>query len=294
MKKETILVTGGAGSVGRCVTRRLCEEGYAVRIFDLPQMDYSGLEGEQGIEIVRGDLTNPAHVEKAVQGCDAVIHLAALMRPVSEKNRSATFAVNVGGATQLAEALKRANPGAPFVFSSSVATYGDTTGETQPITINHPQQAIDLYAESKIAAETALRSVYPEAAILRISGISVPEIQSPPAVWPFMADQRMEFIHRDDVVTALCAAAKEEKAKGRIFNVAGGATWRMTGRSYVKDYFDLLGVPLDDDVAYLTTPGWCDWYITDDSQAILGYQMTSYQDHLERLQKEIDRMMEDD
>jgi len=290
--KERVLVTGGAGSVGRCVARRLCDDGYAVRIFDLPQMNYADLEGQKGIEIVKGDLAQAADVEKAVLDCGAVIHLAALMRPASEKNRTVTFAVNVEGVARLAEALKAVNPGAPFVFSSSVATYGDTTKETSPIDVNHSQAAIDIYAESKIAAERTLHTVYPGAVVLRISGISVPEIQSPPAVWPFMADQRMEFIHRDDVVTALCTAARMEEAKGRIFNVSGGPTWRMTGQDYVKDYFDLLGVPAAT-ASYLETPGWCDWYDTAAAQGVLGYQNTSYQDHLDRLQKAIDRMMEE-
>ena len=55
----------------------------------------------------------------------------------------------------------------------------------------------------------------PEAVILRISGISMPSIQSPPEVWPFMADQRIEFIHRDDVVTALCAAIRRKRPKDK-------------------------------------------------------------------------------
>ncbi len=107
-----------------------------------------------------------------------------------------------------------------------------------------------------------------------------------------MADQRIEFVHRDDVVSALCASVDAERARGRTFHVAGGTTWRMTGRAYVKDYYDLLGVPLEE-ACFQETPGWCDWYDTDDSQAILHYQNTTYPRHLARLKLEIDRMMED-
>ena len=188
--------------------------------------------------------------------------------------------------------LKQANPEAVFVFSSSVATYGDTKGNGRLIAINQPQQAIDIYAESKIAAEKSLLQIFPEAVILRISGISISSLQSPPEVWPFMADQQIEFIHRDDVVAALCSAIEEERAKGKIFNVAGGPTWRTTGRAYVRDYFDLMGVPMDE-ARFLESPGWCDWYDTDLSQEILHYQSTSYQEHLARLQKEVERMMEE-
>jgi len=287
-----ILVTGGAGSVGRRVVQQLCGEGYTVRVFDLPNMDYSGLEGEKGIEVLRGDLTRSDSVEAAVQDISAVIHLAALLPPASERSRELTFAVNVEGTIRLAEALKKVNLDAPFVFSSSVSTYGDTTGTKQPVTIDHPRQALDIYAESKITAEKLLFESHSDTSILRISGISVPSIQSPPEVWPFMVDQRIEFVHRDDVVTALCAAARVEKAKGHVFNIAGGNTWRTTGKAYVKDYFDLLGVPIEE-AHFQEQPGWCDWYDTEESQHILSYQNTSYQTYLDQVQAEIDKMMQE-
>ena len=55
--KGTVLITGGAGSVGKCVAERLYHQGGKVRVFDLPQMDFSGLEDNKEIVIVRGDLT---------------------------------------------------------------------------------------------------------------------------------------------------------------------------------------------------------------------------------------------
>ena len=287
-----ILITGGTGSVGKRVAQQLCQEGDTVRVFDLPNTDYTGLEDAEGIEILQGNITQIASVDQAVRGVSAVIHLAAILPPASERRRELTFAVNLEGTTRVAEALKRANPDAPLVFSSSVSTYGDTTGETLPVTVDHSQQALDIYAESKIAAGKSLRESYPNAVILRISGIAVPSIQSPPEVWPFMADQRIEFIHRDDVVGALCAAAKMEEAKGQVFNIAGGVTWRTTGRAYVKDYYDLLGVPIEE-AHFQEDPGWCDWYDTEESRRILRYQNTSYPAYIGQLRDEISKMMQE-
>jgi nucleoside-diphosphate-sugar epimerase len=201
-----------------------------------------------------------------------------------------TFAVNVAGTAAVAEALKEANPTAPLVFSSSVSTYGDTTGSDQPVTIDHRQEALDVYAESKITAEGLLREGYPNASILRISGISVPTVQLPPEVWPFMAGQRIEFVHRDDVVAALCAAVSAEAARGRVFNIAGGASWRTTGREHVKDYFDLFGAPIEG-ASFQDQPGWCDWYDTEESERILDYQRTPYRTYLDQIQSGIDKMM---
>ena len=285
-----ILVTGGAGSAGKLVVQRLRQDKCAVRVFDLPSMDYTDLGGREGIEILRGDITKLTDVQQAVAGVSAVVHLAALLPPASERSRELTFAVNVEGTLRLADALMQSNPNAALVFTSSVSTYGDTTNEKQPVAVDHSQQALDIYAESKIAAEKSLRESCPNAVILRISGISVPSIQSPPDVWPFMADQRIEFIHRDDVVTAICAAVRNEAAKGKVFNIAGGSTWRTVGRAYVKDYFDLLGVPIEE-AQFQDEPGWCDWYDTEESQQSLGYQRTSYQAYLQQLIAEIQQMM---
>ena len=289
--KGPVLVTGGAGSVGKRVAQRLHKEGYTVRVFDLPSMDYSGLEGKEGIEVLQGDLTKDEGVEQAVQDISALIHLAALLPPASERHRESTFAVNVEGAARVAEVLKRTNPEAPLVFSSSVNTYGSTTAVKLPITVNFPQQALDIYAESKIAAEKSLRESYPNVIILRISGISISSIQSPPEVWPFMTDQQIEFIHRDDVVTALYTAVRVKRAKGHVFNIAGGPTWRTTGRAYVKDYYDLLDAPIEE-ARFQKHPGGYDWYDTEESQRILHYQNTPYQTYLNQLRTEIERMMQ--
>lgn len=285
-----ILVTGGAGSAGKLVVQRLREMGHFVRVFDLPRMDYADLEGREGIEILRGDITKLTDVQQAVADVSAAVHLAALLPPASEQRRELTFAVNVEGTSLLADALMQSNPNAALVFTSSVSTYGDTMKEKLPVMVTHSQQALDIYAESKIAAEKLLRESCPNAVILRISGISVPSIQSPPDIWPFMADQRIEFVHRDDVVTAIYAAVRNEAAKGKVFNIAGGSTWRTVGRAYVKDYFDLLGVPIEE-AQFQDKPGWCDWYDTEDSQRVLGYQQTSYQAYLQQLSNEIQQMI---
>ena len=285
-----VLVTGGAGSAGKLVVKQLRENGHSVRVFDLPSMDYSDLEGNEGVEILRGDITQLESVQRAVVGVSAAVHLAALLPPSSERNRDLTFAINVEGTARLAEALKQTNPGAALVFTSSVSTYGDTTSEKLPVTVNHSQQALDIYAESKIVAEKSLHDIYPGTVILRISGISVPSIQSPPEVWPFMADQRIEFVHRDDVVTAICNSVHVKSAAGHVFNIAGGPSWRTTGKEYVNDYFKLLGVPIEE-AQFQNEPGWCDWYDTRESQRVLQYQNNSYQAYLQQLSNEIQQMM---
>ena len=289
-----ILITGGAGSVGRRLVQRCRADGYTVRVFDLPVCNFAGLEGEAGIEVVKGDITDPATVERAIQGVGAVLHLAALLPPASEANRERTFAINVQGTANIIKAMETHARDAVLVFSSSVSTYGDTTAESQPIRVDHPQTALDIYAESKIAGEQLLRQSALGTVVLRIAGIAVPELQEPPAVWPFTAAQRLEMVHRDDVVTALYQALVTPAARGKILNVAGGPTWQTTGGQYVAEQYEVLGVPLE--MANFRSPdqpGWVGWYDTEASQRLLAYQQHTYTSYLDTLRHEVERMLED-
>ena len=288
-----VLITGGAGSVGRQLVEMFADAGRAVRVFDLPMMDFSGLEDRDGIEIVRGDITDADGVRSAVEGVDAILHLAAILPPNSERDRDFTFRVNVGGTRNIISAMESANPAARLVFTSSISTYGDTSAEEPPVTTEYPQSAIDIYADSKIEGERLIReSSLKNTISLRIAGIAVPAFLEPPDPWPFMEDQRVEMAHRDDVADALFASADASGDGHRIFNIGGGPTWQLYGRDYVKDFFDVMGAPVEM-ATYRETPGWMDWYDTDESQAALGYQNRSYQHYIGEMRAIIQAMMED-
>ncbi|PZC42200.1 MAG: Nucleoside-diphosphate-sugar epimerase [Chloroflexi bacterium] len=285
-----ILITGGAGSVGRQLAGMFLAEGRPVRIFDLPFMDFSGLEEEPNVEVVKGDITEKAAVEKAVDSVGGVLHLAALLPPTSERDRDKTFAVNVEGTRNISESLKSQQSSATLVFTSSISTYGDTSKEPDPIKINQPQNAIDIYAESKIAGEQILIGSGVNYVILRIASIAVPGFLEPPEPWPFTFDQRVEMVHRDDVADAIKSAVDTEEAVGNVFNIAGGSTWRLTGRDYVRDFFNFMGAPVEMAI-FREKPGWNDWYDTAQSQKILNYQNRSYAYYSGEMKAIVEEMM---
>ena len=289
---DPVLITGGAGSVGRQLVEMFSEAGRAVRVFDLPMMDFSELEGRDGIDIVKGDITDAGGVRSAVDGVGAVLHLAALLPPNSERDRELTFRVNVDGTRNIITALEQTAPETRLVFTSSISTYGDTSGDDPPIGVGQPQSAIDIYADSKIEGERLIReSSLINTVSLRIAGIAVPAFLEPPAPWPFVEDQRVEMVHRDDVADALFASASAPEAGGKTFNIAGGHTWQLYGRDYVRDFFEVMGAPVEM-ATYRDTPGWMDWYDTEESERILGYQNRSYQHYIGEMQAIIQEMME--
>lgn len=287
---KTVLITGGAGSVGREVAIRLASRGHRVRAFDLPTCDFGPLERVARAEVIRGDIRDYNGLLRAAAGVDSVIHLAALLPPGSERSREATMAVNVQGTANIAAALAQESPDAHVIFSSSVCVYGDTSTTHPLIRVSSPLHASDLYAESKIAAERLVMAGRLHHTVLRISGISVPAFLEPPQVWPFRADQRLEFVCRTDVVAALAACVETEASSGKLLNIAGGSTWRMLGREYVARVNEVMGVP-PEEARYSERPGYFDWYDTDESQAVLRYQQTSFRQFLTLLEEAIEAVL---
>ncbi len=271
-----ILVTGGAGRLGANTAYSLRERGHTVRVMDIEAADFSPFEDEEGFEIIRGDIRDAELLRKSVDGCSMVFHLAAILPPASERDRSLTMAVNVDGTRELIDACKQAGS-PPLVFSSSVSTYGDTSNEQPPIRVGHPQQALNIYPESKIAAENLIRKAGIPWVILRIAGIAVPAFLDPPEPWPFTREQRVEFVALNDLVTAMVNIFDNPDAFGKVFNLAGGKSWQVRGEEYAGRYCETLEISFESQTFY-ERPGWLDWYDTAESQAIVKYQNTTFDD----------------
>src|SRR5687768_12102179 len=75
---KTVLVTGGAGYVGSALVPKLLKAGYAVRVIDLYLYGDDVLSPHANLTEIKGDIRDRATLEKALDGCDAVIHLACI------------------------------------------------------------------------------------------------------------------------------------------------------------------------------------------------------------------------
>jgi UDP-N-acetylglucosamine/UDP-N-acetyl-alpha-D-glucosaminouronate 4-epimerase len=153
-----VLVTGGAGFIGSSLVRALAGDGHSVRVLDDLSTGRAGnLDGVAGdVELLEGDVRDPAAVAKAVDGAEVVHHLAALpsvARSVADPRTS--HEVNVDGTLNLL--LAAADAGVRrLVFASSSSVYGDTPvlpkHEDMPVSPRSP------YAASKLAAEGYCRA----------------------------------------------------------------------------------------------------------------------------------------
>ena len=118
--RSRVLVTGGAGFIGRRVVRALLAEGHEVTVADLRAF------GDPQVHSVTGDLRDPGVAEQAVRpGTDAIIHLAAFTYVVASINDPfSTYRVNVDVTARLLE-LARENEVAGFLFASTNAVTGN-------------------------------------------------------------------------------------------------------------------------------------------------------------------------
>jgi len=278
-----IMVTGGAGKIGSLVVRTLSERGHQVKVFDLPFVNFSNVQSLPNVGLYKGDLTNYDHIRDATKHLDAVLHLAALLPPASEKNKERTMAINVEGTRNILRAIKEVSPKALIIFSSSVSVYGNTAHEKLPIKVDHAPTPSDFYSESKIIAEKAIAMSNVPYSILRITGISAAELFEFPNPLQFRNDQRIEFIDRNDAALAIVSSLEKETAKNKILNIAGGDTWRMIGEEYIERVSK--AIEFDVKIHYPEEYGWFDWYDTTESQKLLDYQRTSFSIFLEKLRK---------
>ena len=149
---STVLVTGGAGFIGRHLVRLLVGRGQAVRVLERPGAPVDHLPLNK-IDVVRADVRDRAAVERAVRGCDVVYHLAA--DPNLWARRRGHFGqVNHRGAVHVLEAALAA--GARRVLHTS--TESILTRRRQAVPITEEQEvtvadALGPYCRSKLRAE---------------------------------------------------------------------------------------------------------------------------------------------
>lgn len=288
---RSIAITGGAGRVGRLVAEDLAAGGTGVKILDLPGVNYEGLEGRQGFEVLPGDIGDGDYLQTAFAGCDVVVHLAAVLPPVADENRELAQRVNVDGTRNVLAAMQSVCPESRLVFGSSVVVYGDTQALKPPVKIDTELNGVGAYAESKMASEKLIHESGLSSTILRISGVSVADFLMPPDIWPFTAGQRMEFVLREDVAAAVAAAARLPETGVQTLNVSGGDTWRMTGQEYSDAYLAAFQMA-SEDANFIEESTAFDFYDMDATTAALDFSPTAFAGFIAGVEEAIRKALE--
>jgi dTDP-glucose 4,6-dehydratase len=242
---DTVLVTGADGFIGSHLVERLVRSGHRVRAmvlynaFDsrgwLDHVD-SSIRGQ--FETVPGDVRDPGSVTRALRGCRAVLHLAALIGiPYSYLAPQSYLETNIRGTLNVLEAARALGVGL-VVQTSTSEVYG--TARSVPITEAHPLAAQSPYAATKIAADQLALSFHASfglpVTIVRPFNTFGPR-QSLRAVIPTIITQlergsrelelgslqpTRDFNFVADVTRAFEAALSAPKAVGQVINVGSG------------------------------------------------------------------------
>jgi nucleoside-diphosphate-sugar epimerase len=212
-----VLVTGAAGRVGRHLVPALLKKGDEVRALVKENM----VENEN-VEIFYGDLLDKDSLRKAVDGVDAVFHLAAIVDYLAPKDLM--FKVNVVGTKNLLEVSK----GKKFIYLSSTAVMGKKFKEL-PLDESTPCNPSNFYGRTKLEAENLVKEA--GGIIVRSTDVFGPGFREgynfiiselEKGELPIIGDGKnfIQWIHVNDLVQALLLA--KEKGKPReVYIVAG-------------------------------------------------------------------------
>jgi NAD dependent epimerase/dehydratase len=262
---QRILVTGADGFIGSHLTEALVREGHAVRAFVFYNsfnswgwLDRSPAEVRRSIEVFAGDVRDPHGMRKAMQGCDTVLHLAALIAiPFSYHSPDAYVETNIRGTLNVLQAAREQGV-AHVVQTSTSEVYG--TARKVPIDEEHPLQGQSPYSATKIGADQMALSFHRAfglpVTVLRPFNTYGPR-QSARAVIPSVIIQLLagkgpvrlgalkptrDFCFIKDTVRGFIAAARAKDAAGEVINVGTGH--EISIGDTAKLVAEACGVPL--------------------------------------------------
>lgn len=276
-----VLLTGPFGNVGSHALPELLREGHAVRCFDLdlPATRQAARAHGRKIELAWGDVRDARAVARAVEGVEAVIHLAAVIPPGSDDDPARAREVNVDGTGNVLAACA-AQPRPPrLLHASTFDVHGHTLSKPPPRHVDDPLVATDVYTESKIAAERMVRASELEWCIFRLADVPIIGIREPhPIMFEIGLQNRIEALHPDDAAVALARALRTPEVWGKVLFVGGGERCQVTYREYLERMLEATGLPMLPDEAFSDAEYPTDWIDSSEAQRLLRYQHRTFDD----------------
>jgi dihydroflavonol-4-reductase len=244
------LVTGATGFVGAAVARALLRAQWQVRVLARSGSDRSNLRG-LAVQLCEGDLTQPVSLPPALEGCEALFHVAADYR-LGARDPEQLYRTNVEGTRAILTAARAAGV-KRIVYTSSVATVGIPKDgapgdeQTQVALAN----MIGHYKRSKFLAEQVARDAARDGASLVIVSPSTPvgpgDVKPTPTGqlvldaaagrMPAYVDTGLNIVHVDDVAAGHLLAYEHGRSGERY--ILGGAD--MTLREILAQIAALVG-----------------------------------------------------
>ncbi|SEH53551.1 NAD-dependent 4,6-dehydratase LegB [Magnetospirillum fulvum] len=263
---KRVLVTGADGFIGSHLTEALVRNGYDVRAFVLYNsfnswgwLDRCAPDVKGSFEVFAGDVRDPHGVRAAMQGCDAVLHLAALIAiPYSYHSPDTYVDTNIKGTLNVVQAARELGI-TKVIHTSTSEVYG--TARFVPITEEHPLQGQSPYSATKIGADQIALSFFAAfgtpVTVIRPFNTFGPR-QSARAVIPTIITQiangarkiklgslhpTRDFNYVADTVGGFLAALAAERGAGEVINL--GSNYEISIGDTAKTIAEVMGAEIE-------------------------------------------------
>jgi nucleoside-diphosphate-sugar epimerase len=283
-----VLLTGALGNIGLFTLAALLDDGHDVVAFDLESRRARKLAADFDgrAHFVWGDITRPDSLRHALEGVEAVIHLAAIIPPHTDRAPDLARRVNLDATHGLIAQMEASPTAKRLIFASSVGIFGDVQDREPPLSVDTPVSPTDEYGRHKVACEQAIRQSRLRWSILRLAAVTPIHLQAqdPSIMFEFSPDARFEFLHPADAGTAFARAVACDASIGKTLYIAGGANCRMTYYDFTSALMNSIGIgPIPVEAFARSKPPrfFGDWVDTDESQRLLRYQQRGLREQLE-------------
>ena len=276
-----ILLTGPFGTIGTHVLDELLARGHRVTCFDLDNQVNRKVAKRHAGKVSQqwGDITRADDVNRAVQNQDAVVHLAAIIPPLSESNPALAEKVNVQGTQLVIDTISAQAKPPLLVFPSSISVHGFSNTRQPPCTVETPLDARDHYAGHKIECEKRLRASNIPWIILRIGACADATNQKTGDMEAMLrhmftldAQTRIEYLHPKDAAIAIANALVTPAAIGKTLFLGSGRASQSSWLEFVNIVPRTMGIGELPASAFGRDPYYTDWMDTTESQALLQFQ----------------------
>jgi len=290
------LVTGGAGFIGSCLSRKLSQNRYNVIAYD----DLSNGSGKEGlpksVKLVKGNIFNVNKLKSICRKVDVVFHLAVKPLTMSFDRPEEVVKVNDYGTYLVAKICSQCN--CKLIHVSSSEAYG--SAKSIPMKENHPLYPSTIYAGSKAASELYVRGFekserlktviirpfnsYGEFMRIDTYSAAIPKFYDriSKKLRPIIygnGKQTRDFTYVDDTCNGIILADQTKNAIGDTFNIGQGkeVQIRKVARIFIKKYEEITGKKIINELKFeAARKGDVMRHLADISHArkVLGYKPT--------------------
>ncbi len=241
MKK--VLVTGASGFIGLEVLKFLLSESK----YEITALDFKSKEANKKlkafrkeINIIYGDICDPTLMDALVKEHDYIIHLAGIMPPLCNLNKTFGEKIDFVGTENIVRAIHFYHPECFLIYPSTTTLY-EKAGSSISVNSKKGYSLNDYYSEIKENCENLIKKKIKNWCIFRIPFV-LGDLHSNPSIFFYQKGEEIETITNSDVAYAFVKAIEQQEALNKKIKIlSGGKNCRITKEELLCKIYDYYG-----------------------------------------------------